>query len=129
MTKGDTMKEINGFDYTDVLLKASELVAEDGRWVQSAWFHTGKRAINRAEAQGLDAAGVRVGICVLGAVTLAAHRLDVSESVLKGARTRLAWFLRKFKGAETGVADWNDRPGRTAHDAAEALRAAAEMSA
>lgn len=113
-------------DYRDVLLKASELVAEDGRWVQLAWFSTGKRSITREEAQRLDELGVSISVCALGAVTLAADRLGVSESALRGARTKLAWWLRKTADLVAGVAGWNDEDGRTADEVAEALRQAAD---
>lgn len=121
-------EEINGFDYTDVLLKASELVVEEGRWRQHTWFVANGQQIDRVTAAKWDAAGVHVSICMLGAVSLAADRLGVPENVAQGARSRLSWFLRKFRGCGWSAA-WNDEPGRTADEVAEALREAAERPA
>jgi hypothetical protein len=116
---------VSDYDYRDVLRKASELVAEEGRWVQDAWFQIGDQPMTREDAVRLDKAGALVRVCALGAVTLTGERLGVPERVIKGARSRLAWFVGVFRD-HWSVSSWNDSEDTSQFEVANLLREAAD---
>lgn len=92
------------FTYKDVLLKAASAVEEEGNWCQWKFEdpETGAR-------------------CAVGHIAAAEHALDVvSDDPTGDAVEHLEATIGHI------VTAWNDTPGRTAHEVAEAMRKAAE---
>ena len=97
---------LEGEDFCEpdpVLLRAAEVVRERGL-CQGPWRSGGP-------------------LCAAGAVGVAGGDLGLSRAGMEG---RVLKFARALGGsAATDVHDWNDAPGRTAGDVAEALERAA----
>jgi hypothetical protein len=109
------------FDYRDVLLKASEIVSEEGRWVQKMFF----RSARNGQSMGLEGVIKRgrqdeVGVCAVGAIQLSAELMGAPARLATKARTAVEMML----GRELTI--YNDAEGRTADEVADALRRAAE---
>lgn len=99
------------FTEKDVLLKAASIVEEG--WCQ--------RTVHR-DARGHTTALPERAVtsCAIGAVIRAVGQLGGDPTLYLEARERLM--------AQVGddIGKWNDTPGRTAHEVAEAMRRAAE---
>lgn len=104
------------FDERDVLLKAASIV-EQG-WCQGSFY-------NVDELTGAES------VCALGAIMQAHRLLGVPEPPghpdgwAAGLLLRQTLNHRPSREGLSVVPDWNDAPGRTASEVAEAMRTAA----
>lgn len=98
---------MSDFTYVDVLLKAASRVEQEGMWCQKSMFTH-------------DVNGRRLSACAVGALLISACEL---EAYVGDAINALSGHLNTGWG---GVTAWNDEPGRTAFEVAEAMRKAAE---
>lgn len=116
------------FDYRDVLLKAASYVEEG--WIQSAFHQFKTVSQDRRSFRGLKQTRVDpLGSCAVGAIDRAAIRLGLEYEHAEAAVERLARSVKgtdDFSYADDEIVEWNDTPGRTSAEVAEALRRAAE---
>lgn len=123
------------FTASDVLLKAASRIEEEGMWCQQYWFQGQLDEVYAQAARireidpGLQIPlivaaqladrGLRLPECAVGAISSASIELDVDSNTWKDA-------IRRFWLANDRIAEeFNDTPGRTAHEVAEAMRQAA----
>lgn len=100
------------YDYRDVLLKSAERVMEPGKWIQGTSFDGVETT---TDAVKKDAAA-----CALGTLAIMGYRLNNKQKVYEQAHIAL------YDELGTEIINWNDTPGRTAEEVAEAMRRAAE---
>lgn len=109
------------FTYVDVLLKAASRVEQEGMWYQGGlWPNETPSSLwaPYIEACSLDET---TPACAVGTLAIVAVGLDLSEVDYLRALNQLAVSLDNDE-----IGDWNDAPGRTAHEVAEAMRKAAQ---
>lgn len=117
------------FTASDVLLKAASRIEEEGMWCQGVLFrgvnlfHLGVDLHQASEpidfARAVAAQNQRVPECAAGALSSAAVELNVGQQEVDAAMLLLRQTVKD------SVTDFNDAPGRTAHEVAEAMRQAA----
>lgn len=95
---------MSAFTYQDVLLKAASRVEQEGMWCQGTMYVETSRGM---------------AACAVGAVALAANELGVESGDALNV-------LNRHLGGGPRIVHWNDAPGRTAFEVAEAMRRAAE---
>ena len=93
------------FTASDVLLKAASRIEEEGMWCQGRMYQD-------------DAA------CALGMLLRVAFDLDASTDATNSAVELVDDLVSGLTDGDSLV-KWNDAPGRTAHEVAEAMRKAA----
>ena len=101
-------------DWRDVLLKAASIVEEG--WCQGAFYRE-----SPASALGYGAKAVQS--CASGAIDKAVGHLSGGYPHNLGHAAEMA--LVKHLDNWSSIVDWNDHPGRTGFEVAEAMRQAA----
>lgn len=117
------------FTASDVLLKAASRIEEEGMWCQGEWFRGFPRVFRDLaleywgddfdQATTVATRGLRLPECATAALASVAVELEVGRLGHQQAWEVLCRFL------DQAPTFFNDTPGRTAHEVAEAMRQAA----
>ena len=116
----NTQGEVAMFDERDILLKAASIVEEG--WCQGAYHRRADGTWEGMNLQGQETVTLRpaaVTSCARGAILRARHELGLPRPPYGQSAADL------LKGSVGPIIDWNDAPGRTADEVAEAMRTAA----
>ena len=104
-----------------ILLRAADLLAPPGRWMQG-WF--------ALDARGLWTTNPRHAVSLSADMALAVAAVGQEQTALDGAERALARVVAVagVESDEVQIQGWNDAKGRTQAEVVAALRQAAEVA-